>query len=601
MIDGAKQLTEDDLIKSAYEAIIESCDTKECHKYGTIFFQKAKELESSDDSTSFVIFILFGRLSSLNLRAETALHPFSPMPSGPLENQPQDFVQIFSQEHLTFLEQIVNHISDNELKSRIADVLWVINHDYKMAELAISAYLESSKILEHPENWTSCEERIQRAFRLANLIGNKGSYLANVIRHLEDVLTKYNGDDPLFLSKKLMSLLLEAKHGDYEKYINLSKKCAVNAEKKNNFHVARAYWRVKGKWHKLQDNIDEERDALLRHADTYVKEAEFKVNGGKGSYSVASHFLQKAIEAYRCIGNTREVVDEIHKKLVKYQKKSMKEMQEISNEFDVTESVRKAIENVRGKSFYDAIFSLCLMFYSPKVEDLKRQVKENAEKFPLQHLASGIIVNQMGKVIGQQANIFSGDPKEVEEATRQNMLRHAEFHRLFITQSIIEPARHHIILEHSPQLSDLMPIVYDNQLIPQNREKIFATGLLNGLEGNFIEAAHLLIPQIENSMRFLLAKKGVVTSSIDSNGIQNERNLNDTLYASEIEEIFGTNIIFDLQGLLVEKFGVNLRHRMAHGLMDYASFFNFNVSYLWALILKLCCWPLINIRYNSEN
>jgi hypothetical protein len=207
----------------------------------------------------------------------------------------------------------------------------------------------------------------------------------------------------------------------------------------------------------------------------------------------------------------------------------------------------------------------------------------------------------MGKVIGRQASIFSNDPTEVEEATRQNMFRHAEFYRLFKTQSIIEPARHQIILEHNPQLSDLIPVVYDNPFVPENREMIFAKGLLHGLEGDFVEAAHLLIPQIENSMRFLLRNRGVVTSSINSKGIQNERNLNDTLYTSEIEEIFGKDIIFDLQGLLVEKFGANLRHRMAHGLLDYSSFFNIHVSYLWALTLRLCCWPLIIDKHNSEN
>ena len=102
-------------------------------------------------------------------------------------------------------------------------------------------------------------------------------------------------------------------------------------------------------------------------------------------------------------------------------------------------------------------------------------------------------------------------------------------------------------------------------------------------------------------MRFILKKNGMVTSKIDSNGIQNERNLNDTLYTSEIEEIFGKDIIFDLQGLLVTKFGANLRHRMAHGLMDYSSFFNIHVSYLWALTIKFCCWPLIIAKHKSEN
>jgi hypothetical protein len=241
------------------------------------------------------------------------------------------------------------------------------------------------------------------------------------------------------------------------------------------------------------------------------------------------------------------------------------------------------------------------MVQSPKIDNIRKEVIESANKYPLQHLVSAVAVNKMGKVIGRQASMFSSDPKEVGEATLQNMHRHSEFHRLFMTQSVIEPARHHIILEHNPQLSDLYPIVYSNPFVPENREKIFAKGLLKGLEGDFVEAAHLRIPQIENSMRAFLERKEALTSNIDSNGIQNERNLNDTLYTAEIEEIFGKDVVFDLQGLLVARFGANLRNRMAHGLMDYSSFFSIHVSYLWAMTLRLCCWPLIIDKYKGND
>jgi len=32
---------------------------------------------------------------------------------------------------------------------------------------------------------------------------------------------------------------------------------------------------------------------------------------------------------------------------------------------------------------------------------------------------------------------------------------------------------------------------------------------------------------------------------------------------------------------------------MAHGLMDYNSFYSVEVPYLWCLILKICCLPVI--------
>ncbi len=280
-------------------------------------------------------------------------------------------------------------------------------------------------------------------------------------------------------------------------------------------------------------------------------------------------------------------------------------MQSFSTEFDVSESVKNTINNVAGKIFFDALFSLSLMVQPPKIDNLEKEVKKLANQYPLQHIVSGVAVNHMGKVIGRQASMLSNDPKEVEEATRQNMLKHAEFHRLVITQSVVEPARHQIILEHNPQLSDFLPVVYNNPFVPEGRELIYAQGLLNGLEGDFVCAIHLLIPQIENSMRYILRKRGIVTSGIDSAGIQDERSINDTLFTPEIKEVFGEDIVFDLQGLLVERFGANLRNRMAHGLMDHTAFFSIHASYMWGLTLRLCCWPLIIQKYqdkkNSEN
>lgn len=46
--------------------------------------------------------------------------------------------------------------------------------------------------------------------------------------------------------------------------------------------------------------------------------------------------------------------------------------------------------------------------------------------------------------------------------------------------------------------------------------------------------------------------------------------------------------MFDLQGLLVERFGANLRNRMAHGLMADIEFTTPTVLYLWWLVLRIC-------------
>ncbi|MDJ0515888.1 MAG: DUF4209 domain-containing protein [Trichodesmium sp. MO_231.B1] len=104
-----------------------------------------------------------------------------------------------------------------------------------------------------------------------------------------------------------------------------------------------------------------------------------------------------------------------------------------------------------------------------------------------------------------------------------------------------------------------------------------------------VKSTHILIPQIENYIRYLLERKGVVTSKYDGKGIQDEYDLNKILYLPEINHIFGEDTLFDLKGLLVEHSGSNLRNLMAHGLLDDEDFSSPLMSYLWWVMLRRCC------------
>ncbi len=48
----------------------------------------------------------------------------------------------------------------------------------------------------------------------------------------------------------------------------------------------------------------------------------------------------------------------------------------------------------------------------------------------------------------------------------------------------------------------------------------------------------------------------------------------------ELEEIFGPDIAFDLRGILIERFGDNMRNEFAHGLMPEGAFYQPTADYL---------------------
>jgi hypothetical protein len=463
-----------------------------------------------------------------------------------------------------------------------------------MAQLAVDAYLQSATVLEDPEKWTWCFDRIERALQLSCQI----KYHFNVVvDHIEAVLSRYNGEDPSWLSAKLMEILQEKKLGDSTKYAALAEKAAKLAETNCDWRRARNYWEIKARWHLIEKDGEKERAAAMLASETYVKEAKKNINQQHPSYIAASKCMQQAVEAFRKIKGTKEETadakireEEVHKLLIEYQEKSRQEMVNIySATLDISDVVEKCRACVRGKNLQDALFALAISRSPVAVSQLRKNIQQGAKDSIAPHLFSKARVNKMGKVTAQQpGSILSTNPQEAEEAMRFEMHQAAIWHQDFYAQAFIEPAREQINLEHSIQIEDLLPIVRHNPFVPPDREDLFAKGLYAGLIGDFITSTHVLIPQIENSVRYLLSQRGVITSSLEK-GIQNEHDLNKILYQPEIKDIFDEDTLFDLKGLLVEHSGTNLRNRMAHGLINDQEFNTSIMSYLWWVTLRLCC------------
>jgi Domain of unknown function (DUF4209) len=87
-------------------------------------------------------------------------------------------------------------------------------------------------------------------------------------------------------------------------------------------------------------------------------------------------------------------------------------------------------------------------------------------------------------------------------------------------------------------------------------------------------------------------------------GIQDERSLNVILQEQPLRDemvaLIGEDTTFDLEGLLVERLGSNLRNEVAHELLDVDRFGPGLVSYFWWLTLKLCSYHWLMADLNGD-
>lgn len=129
--------------------------------------------------------------------------------------------------------------------------------------------------------------------------------------------------------------------------------------------------------------------------------------------------------------------------------------------------------------------------------------------------------------------------------------------------------------------------------MPPGHQGIYRRGLYYGLCGDMLLAAHLLTPQLENSIRYVLEQNGVDVSNLESDLTQPVKTLGPLLTLPATTEIFGPDGVFELRGLLIEKLGYSFRHRVAHSFVSKGECYGPECSNLWWLALRLCYIPLM--------
>ena len=70
--------------------------------------------------------------------------------------------------------------------------------------------------------------------------------------------------------------------------------------------------------------------------------------------------------------------------------------------------------------------------------------------------------------------------------------------------------------------------------------------------------------------------------------MQPERPLGVLLESAEAAQAFGADGVFELQDLLIDPLGANLRNEVAHGLLGDSGLFGEDVLYAWWLLLRCC-------------
>ena len=539
-------------------------------------------------------------VSSAMLNAEDWLEPFTPAMqiSGKRTVVPADF----DADQVALLARIAPLVERDDLRARVADVVWVYGDrsDIAMLDRAIDAYRAAPLT---DDVWFSVgKDAWVRALALAARRGAAGRAR---VQEMSDalkaqVLAGQVTDN--FNTVGFAETLRQ--HGRVD--------AAGRAEVREALFALAA--RASSVTPRLSRHLEREALAWLggsdaaaansateRVARTYIAEADSRIlTDPKAGALVEGHFLEKAIavlrtipRSYRLENGLDELIDDLRTRLRESRESSIEQMIRIqSDPVDLTDAVSYARSQVSGHADkFDALAAFATL--APPLDEAS--TRETAAKMlegAISHMfGSSTFSSDFRKIASRPGSSGQADEDEVWA----EMVRTVFFHSQLLGKGIIQPAQEVLTTEHRFSRQYMVSLCVESPTVPEGHETLWGDGLALGLGGNYGAAVSALVPQLEQVVRVMLRRHDVYTLFVDEHGVESEKSLNALLDMTETQDVFGAGMVMEMKAMLVVQGGPNLRNDVAHGLLDDNSAWSYSALYMWWFCLRLVTWPVIEM------
>ena len=594
--EAAITITAEDFAAVELEAPIRESRNLDCWTLGSLYQGAASEAEANGNEAEARVFALLVGIANIHFKPEDRAEPYGPMSvfDGKRTLIPSDL----RGEPSAAIADSVPAIQNPGLRARLADIAWLNDRRLPaMARHAIDAYCESVELVLDGKGEFFDDDRaasghdgcamLRRACQVAHATGWKDPGAAR-LRSLVTAVVRDAID-----------------HQDHRGFSNASEVAlefgfddpaaiAVNAEtfaksEAVDPHWSRDLWELAARAHSRARNEQERDRCLVGAAESHVTIAD--AAGGKGMPAAGA--LMDAIQALRRLPNTKGRRQELEERLRHAQASVRDEMGVISTTFDLTEYIEHARQRVGGKGLPRALGEFADLARSPDPDELRDQARRVAEENPLSSIMPSTMVDEDGKVVARSPGLL-GDGSDSDIALHHLIARHEGLRRQTAVRGLIEPARDLIQCEHPPHQRHLCLIAATSPFVPADRVDLVTTGLARFFGGDFFSALHVLVPQLENSLRHILKHAGVDPSAIQSDMTQEDRTLSVMLDKERgpLEGILGPAIVFEIENLFDFRAGPVLRHRLAHGLVSESECCDADSIYACWFMFRLFCLPL---------
>lgn len=458
------------------------------------------------------------------------------------------------------------------LASRYADLTWDFGKQLtgkdpgvEHARLAIDSYQAALRI-DDGEAWGDNHYNLKRMLRLAMRIDDRPRILSSV-ESVIDYADRTSDDDKPGTYCYLFDLLLPGQKGPP---LTDEQEVAIVGRFERQFaemtkpggpydvdpHSPRDIGVRLAGYYQRKDRDADRRRVWEEIARAFERRAHIgdAMSGLIFREDARNYFLKagRRDEAERMQRESQEVTPEVHK-----------EMAHQTFKFEIPHDHRqKFLDALMANGIEQGIGGWAISFV-PGQDDLKKEIADLAKQYPLQAMFAPTLLGDEG--IKARVDDTAGDPDGpmVWETSK----------RMKLDGIWMSSGLDHLI-ENGLTAERFAGFIAKSPVFQEDRLPLIQRGIQAHILGDYVQAIHVLIPQIERALVGLVHMLGGAGTKPhrSGRGVMQSKNLNDALSDEATREVLSPDLTIYLSAVLSHPKGLNIRNEVCHGLWEPEAF-----------------------------
>lgn len=512
----------------------------------------------------------------------------------------------FTGQQQEILIKIVEKVDHPLLRARIADSCWYMKRRlHELAMLAAESYLMAvqdffdKKLLhEHVSDFkvpAKITQLIERAFSIYASIGKRNG-IPQVAKDTLSLARETAIENNNLIAFYDLSLISESyRLIGWDVIASEAESLAIANSTTQYADAVKKIWGLAAQaYNKLGDKESAKRCKVSAVDQT------LRLRDGVSQSSAKAYWTKLAIGEYRSIKGMAGEIVKLKAELQILEEESLDDLAEFSMPLDLSEIRKLTREKFENLEVHEMLFRLARIDKIPQKTALHTSCLSRRDRHFFSSMAGKTFADAQGKIIANSPSAPMGSPPPEIWLDHESFMD-VKLHSHVASEGNIREACQAMCRHQQIDERHLIPIVSQSAFVPYGHEFVFALGFARLIQGDMISAAHLLIPQLENSLRFILDNGGSNTAKLNIDLTQEDQSLSQ-LYSNQrkaLENRLGTDITYMLHLLFNLKGGSMLRHEMAHGKLSSSECYNPLCVYACWLMYHIACLPLLS-RWNSH-